>query len=71
MAFNRMRIDLERYVGIKSALSHWAGMRSIILPVRRTAEREKSATLVETVKVRHFMHTVSPFPCGKHGLAKV
>jgi len=22
-------------------------------------------------KVRHFMDTVSPFPCGKHGLAKV
>ncbi|WP_241559982.1 hypothetical protein, partial [Shigella boydii] len=22
-------------------------------------------------KVRHFMETVSPFPVGKHGLAKV
>jgi hypothetical protein len=38
------------YVGSKSALSRRVRMKSTILRVRCTAVREKSATLVETVK---------------------
>ena len=43
------------YVGSKSAWSRRARMKSTISPVRCTAVREKSATLVETVKVRPYL----------------
>lgn len=43
------------YVGSKSVLSRRVRMKSTILRVRCTAVREKSATLVETVKVRHYL----------------
>ncbi len=43
------------YVGSKSALSRGVRMKSTILPVRCTAVREKSATLVGTVKVRPYL----------------
>jgi hypothetical protein len=41
--------------GSKNALSRRARMKSTILPVRCTAVREKSATLVETVKVHPYL----------------
>ena len=43
------------YAGSKSALSHRARMKTIILPVHCTAVRVKSATLVETVKVHPYL----------------
>ena len=43
------------YAGSKSALSHRARMKSIILPVHCTSVRVKSATLVETVKVHPYL----------------
>lgn len=48
-------VQTGSYVGSKSALSRRVRMKSTILPVRCTAVREKSATLVGTVKVRPYL----------------
>lgn len=48
-------VQTGSYVGSKSALSCRVRMKSAILPVRCTAVREKSATLVGTVKVRPYL----------------
>lgn len=69
--------------GKQNALSHRDRMKNTIWPEPCTVAREKSVTLAVTAraqrcsmwkllkKVRYFMETVSPFPGGKHGLAKV
>ena len=43
------------YAGSKSALSHRARMKTIILPVHCTAVRVKSAILVGTVNLYHYL----------------
>ena len=55
---NRLRFvsaQTGSYVGSKCALSRRVRLKSTILPVRCTAVREKSATLVGTVKVRPYL----------------
>ena len=51
----RKSVLTDSYAGSKSALSHRARMKSIILPVHCTAVRIKSATLVETVKIYPYL----------------
>ena len=43
------------YAGSKSAFSHRARMKTIILPVHCTAVRVKSAILVGTVNLYHYL----------------